>query len=103
MPSSISEQTLKRLPGYLGHLKKLQRENVPNVSAKALAQALDLGEIQVRKDLAAVSNGGKPRVGYATDLLIKDLERYLGYNEPNNAVLIGAGRLGKALMSYRGF
>ena len=100
--SGISNQTLKRLPIYLNYLKGMS-EQPPNVSATTIAQALSLNEVQVRKDLASVSCGGRPKVGYPTGLLIRDIERFLGYDETNAAVLVGAGNLGRALLSYQGF
>lgn len=99
----VSRQTLERLPIYLRFLKSLEKRGPANTSAKAIADALRLNEIQVRKDLAAVSTGGKPKIGYIITNLISDLENYLGYNNVNDALLVGAGKLGKALMSYRGF
>lgn len=103
MVQAVSRQTLLRLPDYLNCLKSLQAKGMATVSAKTVAETLGLGEIQVRKDLASVSSGGKPKVGYVTDDLIKDLELYLGYNDSHDAVLVGAGKLGKALLSYVGF
>jgi redox-sensing transcriptional repressor len=65
---------------------------------------LNLNEVQVRKDLAAVSNsGGKPKTGYVAKELISDLEEFLGYNSVDEAILVGVGHLGKALLSYQGF
>lgn len=103
MSQTISKQTLQRLPLYLNYLKGLSKVGAANISAKSLAEALDLGEIQVRKDLAQVSSGGKPRIGYILPDLIRDLEVFLGYDDMNDAVLVGAGRLGRALLSYDGF
>ncbi len=62
-----------------------------------------MGEVQVRKDLAMVSDGGRPKIGYQRLGLISDIEQFLGYDNTNNAVLIGAGKLGRALMGYTGF
>lgn len=103
MLQSVSRQTLQRLPDYLNCLKSLQQSGILTVSAKTVAETLGLGEIQVRKDLASVSTGGKPKIGYVTKDLIKDLEDYLGYHDSHDAVLVGAGKLGRALLSYEGF
>ena len=100
---SVSIQTLQRLPLYLNYLRALSRDKNKNISATTIAVALDLGEVQVRKDLASVSEKGKPKVGYVVEDLIADLENFLGYNNVNNAVIVGAGKLGKALLSYSGF
>ena len=99
----ISKAVLKRLPGYLSYLKTLQPGASPYISATALANALGMGEVQVRKDLAMVSDGGRPKIGYLRERLIDDLEQFLGYDNTTDAVLIGAGKLGQALLGYSGF
>jgi len=99
----LSKSVLKRLPVYLNYLKKLSDHPSPYISATALANALNMGEVQVRKDLASVSSGGRPKIGYHRESLISDIEQFLGYDNPNNAVLVGAGKLGLALLGYVGF
>lgn len=99
----ISKSVLKRLPGYLSYLKNLPESAPPNISATALAAALGMGEVQVRKDLAMVSDGGRPKIGYQRESLVYDIEQFLGYDNTTDAVLIGAGKLGQALMGYVGF
>jgi len=101
MPKAISVQALQRLPLYMQYLKMIPDE--ANISARALGAALGFGEIQVRKDLASVSDGGRPKVGYVVGELRHDIGVFLGYDNANDAVLVGAGRLGKALLSYEGF
>jgi redox-sensing transcriptional repressor len=62
-----------------------------------------MGEVQVRKDLAMVSDGGRPKIGYLRESLMEDIEQFLGYDNTTDAILIGAGKLGQALMDYKGF
>lgn len=99
---SITKATLGRLPKYLQFLKDLPEEN-EYISATAIANALGLGEVQVRKDLNQTSGAGKSKVGYHKKELIKTLEAHLGVNEQTKAVLVGAGKLGRALIDYEGF
>ena len=99
----VSKAVLKRLPAYLAYLKSIPDTASPNISATALAGALGMGEVQVRKDLAMVSSGGRPKVGYNRLALIDDIEQFLGYDNTTDAVLIGAGKLGQALLDYKGF
>ena len=103
MEKKVSKAVLKRLPGYLAYLKSTQDQEYPYISATALANALGMGEVQVRKDLASVSDGGRPKIGYLRESLIDDSEQFLGYDNTTDAVLIGAGKLGQALMGYKGF
>lgn len=99
----ISKAVLKRLPGYLAYLKSLPHDGPAYISATSLANALGMGEVQVRKDLAMVSDGGRPKLGYLRESLIDDIEQFLGYDNTTDAVLIGAGKLGQALLGYSGF
>lgn len=99
----ISKAVLKRLPGYVTYLRSLPDTASAYISATALANALGMGEVQVRKDLAMVSDGGRPKVGYLRESLIEDIEQFLGYDNTTDAVLIGAGKLGQALLGYSGF
>ena len=100
---SVSKATLGRLPNYLEYLRNLPPDKVPYISATAIAKHLGLGEVQVRKDLAAVSGAGKPKLGYVTAELVEKLEECLGCNQVTSAVLVGAGKLGRALLQYDEF
>ena len=102
MKSTIPVTSLQRLPVYLNYLKSLSGTR-EFISSGAIAHALNMGEVLVRKDLAFTSAQGRTRVGYNTCELIAALEEYLGCNEIKNAVIFGAGGLGSALLSYCGF
>ena len=97
----ISKKLLKRLPIYLAHLKSLP-ENT-NVSATSIAKALELGDVQVRKDLAKVSEAGRRRTGRSREQLIRDIEEYLDFASETGTIIVGAGKLGRALLDYTGF
>ena len=99
----ISKSVLKRLPGYLSYLKSIPEGTMPYISATALANALGMGEVQVRKDLAQVSDGGRPKIGYLRESLMEDISQFLGYDNTTDAILVGAGKLGQALLGYSGF
>jgi len=101
-PKKISRQMLKRLPIYLNHIKSLP-EGTQNISATAIARALDMGDVQVRKDLARISDGGRCRTGHPREKLIRDIENFLDYATPTAAVVVGVGKLGQALLDYSGF
>lgn len=102
--TEISKATLRRLPSYLRYLYQLDKQSVSNVSSTTIANGLGLNPVQVRKDIALVSSvAGKPKTGYVLKELIADLEGYLGYNNTRDAVLVGVGGLGRAIMGYDGF
>ena len=96
--------TLRRLPQYLRILKKKKEENIVNISSTTIAKELKLNPIQVRKDLALVSkNDGRPGIGFDTCELIRDIETFLDLNNKKEVIIVGAGRLGQALLNYKGF
>ena len=99
--NKLSKATLGRVPAYLGFVKGLD-SSIENVSATMIAKQLGLGEVQVRKDLGAICGSGKPKIGYLTEELIQSLESFLC---PRNGgtVIIGAGKLGRALLDYSVF
>ena len=82
----VSKLVLKRLPGYLSYLKGMPAGGSAYISATALATALGLGDVQVRKDLALVSDGGRPKVGYLRERLIEDISQFLGYDNTTDAI-----------------
>ena len=101
--AEITKATLGRLPHYLQLLRELPLDDAPYISATVIAKKLSLGEVLVRKDLSMVSGAGKPKVGYKTADLIKSIEAHLGQGDMTNAVLVGAGKLGKALLEFDDF
>lgn len=98
----VSRATMGRVPTYLHYLKDTCN-NTENISATTLAKELGLGEVQVRKDLASVCGAGKPRTGYNVGKLIASLEAFLSPRHTNSVALVGAGKLGRALLDYGGF
>ena len=101
--ASIPKATLGRIPTYIQYLTELPEESDEYISATKIARGLSLGEVQVRKDLAMISGSGKPRVGYERKSLIRALEKHLGSQSITNAVLVGVGKLGRALLDYGSF
>ena len=100
--AKISQVLLHRLPSYLNYLKSLPGGD-HYISATTIANALGLGDVQVRKDLAAISDAGRRRTGRSRDQLIRDIEDYLGFSTAAATVVIGAGTMGQAFLDYRGF
>ena len=74
------------MPVYLNYLRTLPDDGTYNyISSGAMAQALGLGEVLVRKDLAYTGCAGRPKVGYVREDLIQELERFLGYDNADDA------------------
>lgn len=99
--TDVSRAALGRIPVYLRFLESLPQDT-ETVSATVIAKELGFGEVQVRKDLGAICGSGKPRIGYT----VSDLKKCLGGlidSRNGKAVIVGAGKLGRALLDYGGF
>ena len=104
MKAKVSLKQIERFPIYLNILLSLRNSGVNKVNSRVLADALGYSEEQVRKDLQVVSpNSSKPGCPRDVNLLINDLKEYLGYKTAKRAILVGAGHLGSALLSFNGF
>ena len=101
--SKITKAILNRLPKYLELLEEICKSGVANISATRIASELSFGEVQVRKDLNIVCGKGKPKLGYDPHELRKSIEACLGRHKKTPAVLVGAGKLGRALFDFDGF
>jgi len=99
---NLPEQYLKRIPFYLQILMELESNNEPYVSSRYLAGFFNVDETQIRKDISLTGYRGKPKYGYSVRGLREAIEQYLGINYHNTAILIGAGKLGSALVEYEG-
>jgi len=99
----IPEDSVKRLSLYLRNLRYLVREGVETISSEALAQDIYVSAAQVRKDLSYFGDFGTRGVGYSVRNLISEIESILGLNKKWSLALVGVGRLGSALLNYRGF
>lgn len=99
--TDVSRAALGRIPVYLKFIESLPQD-VETVSATTIAKALGFGEVQVRKDLGAICGSGKPRIGYTVSDLKASLECLIG-SRNGKTVIVGAGKLGRALLDYGGF
>jgi redox-sensing transcriptional repressor len=102
-PELIPNPAVRRLSLYLRQLETFKRSDRRTISSKQLGESLGLTDAQVRKDLAYFGQFGHPGIGYRVDDLIAQVRHILGTDKTWNVLLVGAGNLGRALMSYRGF
>ena len=100
----ISKATIGRLPLYLRFLQEASAKGQKFISSSVIAQSISVSSVLVRKDLSVVSsNAGVPRKGFGVTTLIADIEKFLGYDNLSDVVIVGAGGLGKAFLGYEGF
>ena len=102
-PDSVPDPAVRRLSLYLRQLETFKRKDRRTISSKQLGESLGLTDAQVRKDLAYFGQFGHPGIGYRVDDLIAQVRRILGTDRTWNVVLVGAGNVGRALSTYRGF
>ena len=99
----IPEATIVRLSVYSRFLEQADKKGIVTISSGEIAEGVGVSPAQVRKDLAYFGEFGTRGVGYNVKDLLKHTLKILGLNGKWSVVVLGAGNLGSALVSYRGF
>ncbi|HET9293349.1 MAG TPA: redox-sensing transcriptional repressor Rex [Gemmatimonadales bacterium] len=99
----IADSTVRRLSLYLRFLEEFEGQGVETVSSEALAGRGGTTSAQVRKDLSFFGSFGKRGLGYSVPELVQSLRQILGLTRHYRVALIGAGKIGSALVQNRGF
>ncbi len=99
----ISESAVRRLSLYLRFLQEADAAGTDTISSGELARRGGATSAQVRKDLSLFGSFGKRGTGYSVKELLREIRTILGLNRSWNVALVGAGKLGSALFSYRDF
>jgi redox-sensing transcriptional repressor len=100
----LGRLALERLMRYYRFLSGLTAgKRVRAVTSAQIAEALDIDPTQVRKDLGAIGLQGMGRVGFEVCEVCRAIRLVVGFDQKYEAVLIGAGHLGSALLAYVGF
>ena len=99
----IADSTVRRLSLYLRFLEEFEDQGIETVSSEALAARGGTTSAQVRKDLSFFGSFGKRGLGYSVPELVRRLREILGLGRRYQVAMIGAGKIGSALVQYRGF
>lgn len=102
MQPYVPEPAIRRLPWYLACVSRLRAQGVEYVSSTAISHELNVDASQIAKDLSYLNIKGKTRIGYEVRELEHGLLDFLGFHRSHNAVMMGVGSLGAALMSDSG-
>mgnify|MGYP002564454969 CR=1 FL=1 len=94
----VSPAVIRRLPRYYRRLTDMQRAGVERISSSALAESLDLTASQIRQDLSCFGEFGQQGYGYNVESLRAEIAQILGLNRGHTAIILGAGKLGQALI-----
>jgi len=100
---NLSKRTAQRLVRCYYLAREARALGVEFITSSKVALLLGVDETQIRKDMASVNLEGVPRKGYPVEEIINRLEEVFGLKKDRNAVLVGAGNLGRALLNYPGF
>ena len=100
-PKRISESTVRRLSLYLRSLRDADAAGAATISSGELARHAGTTSAQVRKDLSVFGSFGKRGLGYSVAELLEAIQSILGLDHTWRVALVGAGKIGAALFSYR--
>ena len=94
----VSSAVIRRLPRYYRHLTDLFQAGTVRISSNALGKSMNLTASQIRQDLSCFGEFGQQGYGYNIEKLRGEISDILGMNRSHNAVIFGAGNLGRALI-----
>ncbi|MGB9803336.1 MAG: redox-sensing transcriptional repressor Rex [Desulfofundulus sp.] len=99
----VPEATITRLSIYSRYLERMDQNGITTVSSDEIAEGVGVNPAKVRKDLAYFGEFGTRGIGYNVRDLTRYLRKILGLDQNWPLILAGAGNLGCALCTYRGF
>ena len=101
-PAKASLPVIKRLPKYYRYLRSLQEDGINSISSRELAAQMGTTASQVRQDFNCIGDvNGRQGIGYSVENLLSILEGLLfGNGDRLPTILIGCGRLGKAVSRF---
>lgn len=103
MAKQISMPVIRRLPRYHRFLTELENQGVERISSNQLANIMRSTASQIRQDLNCFGGFGQQGYGYPVSQLKEEIGKILGLDKKFNAILLGAGNLGKAVATHMNF
>lgn len=94
----VSNNVIRRMPRYLRKLDELTEAGISRISSFELGQQLGLTPSQIRQDFSCFGEFGQQGYGYNVTLLRSQIAGILGMDRGYNAILLGVGHIGHALM-----
>ncbi len=99
----MNKELIIRLSKYRRLLHKFKALGLERVFSNNLGDAIDVTPALVRKDFSVLELPGNKRGGYNIDEILGRLDDKLGLGRPKNVIIVGCGKIGTALLEYRGF
>ena len=97
-PVAVSSAVVRRLPRYYRYLRELIAQGRTRISSGELSALMNVTASQIRQDLNCFGGFGQQGYGYNVSYLFAKISEILAVGEGFNAVIIGAGDLGRALV-----
>ena len=101
--NKISSAVVRRLPKYFRFLTNLENEGVEKISSKQLSEITGFTASQIRQDLNHFGGFGQQGYGYKVTELKNSIAEIIGLNKEYSVVIVGFGRIGRAIYQYKGF
>ena len=96
--ANVSPAVIRRLPRYFRYLRELIRQGKMRISSGELSSLMGVTASQIRQDLNCFGGFGQQGYGYNVNYLYARICELLGVGAGINAIIIGAGDLGRALV-----
>lgn len=103
MAGHVSDAVIRRLPGYYRHLRELEAAGVEQISSQELGLRMRLTPSQIRQDINCFGGFGRQGYGYRVSELKEHIGEILGLDVPHTQIIIGAGKIGRAIAVYPTF
>ena len=103
MSGYVSDAVIRRLPTYYRHLRELEEEGIVQISSQELGERMQLTPSQIRQDINSFGGFGRQGYGYPVQELREHIRRVMGMDREHRMVILGAGRIGRALADYPSF
>ncbi len=94
---------IRRMPRYFRYVDELYQNGTARISSGALAAKMGLTASQIRQDFNCFGGFGQQGYGYNVENLRASIREILKLDNSHKAVLLGAGNLGRALMTNFNF
>lgn len=98
--NKVALPVIKRLPKYYRYVTVMKKNGVSTVSSSDLSSMMGTTASQVRQDLNCFGGFGQQGIGYNVELLYTELSKLLFSGTPLNTILIGTGKLGRAISNF---
>ncbi|MDK2823364.1 MAG: redox-sensing transcriptional repressor [Clostridia bacterium] len=100
---TVPKAVIKRLPMYFRFINQLIEQGTERISSRELSQLMGITSSQLRQDLSYFGEFGQQGYGYKVVTLKQAISSIIGLEKIYNAIIVGAGNMGKAIAGYPGF